>query len=215
MASKKKANSEAAAAAKVAELRAIEARKDLRNRFLVFGVIGIVIAGLIAAVIVVIKDASEQNAVLEAAAGGPIEGVVEDPNQTAGHAEGLDHSGETLPPMGGDHSATPLTCDVYSVPVTIENAIHSLEHGAVWVAYQPELSAEEIEIVEATGVGEDHVFVAPFPGLRSAVVLTGWGVQLELDDAFDERLDVFMAKYVEGPQTPEPGAPCDGISMER
>ena len=206
MASKKQAKSEAAA--KVAELRAIEAKKDFRNKLLVFGVIGLVLAGLIAAVVVVIKDASEQAAALEEAAGGSIEGVVEDPDQTAGHAEGLNFSGIDIPPMGGDHSGVPLRCDVYKAPITAENALHSLEHGAVWVAYQPELAADDIAILEATAKGEDHVLVAPFPGLRSAVVLTGWGVQLELDSATDPRLDVFMAKYVEGPQTPEPGAPC-------
>lgn len=142
--------------------------------------------------------------------------VLTDPSTlSAQHIPGIDHSGIDIPPVGGDHNEIPLTCGVYTVPVTVENAIHSLEHGAVWVAYQPELPADQVAVLDATATGQDHVFVAPFPGLRSPVVLTGWGVQLELDSANDPRLPLFMTKYVEGPQTPEPGAPCEGVAMQK
>ena len=58
--------------------------------------------------------------------------------------------------------------------------------------------------------GHDHVLVAPYPDLPHAVVATAWGLQLPVEDASDPRLPVFVARYEKGPQTPEPGAVCDG-----
>ncbi|UNX53333.1 DUF3105 domain-containing protein [Georgenia sp. TF02-10] len=41
-------------------------------------------------------------------------------------------------------------------------------------------------------------------------MLSAWGVQLSVDDAADPRIDAFLAKHVQGEQTPEPGASCSG-----
>jgi len=48
------------------------------------------------------------------------------------------------------------------------------------------------------------------PNLDSPIVATAWRVQLNLDDAADERLVQFVNKYQKGPFTPEPGANCVG-----
>ena len=55
-----------------------------------------------------------------------------------------------IPPVGGNHHPVWLSCngDIYDEPVVDENAVHSLEHGAVWITYQPELAAEQIEILK-------------------------------------------------------------------
>jgi len=45
------------------------------------------------------------------------------------------------PPAAGDHSPVWLNCGVYPEPVPDEQAVHSLEHGAVWVTYNPDLPA--------------------------------------------------------------------------
>ncbi|WP_256463958.1 DUF3105 domain-containing protein [Georgenia sp. TF02-10] len=52
--------------------------------------------------------------------------------------------------------------------------------------------------------------VSPYENLESAIVLSAWGVQLSVDDAADPRIDAFLAKHVQGEQTPEPGASCSG-----
>ena len=44
------------------------------------------------------------------------------------------------------------------------------------------------------------------------IVLTAWAVQLEVDDAADPRVEEFLVEYIQGPQTPEPGAACSGGS---
>ena len=39
---------------------------------------------------------------------------------------------------------------------------------------------------------------------------TAWGVQLPLDDPADYQLMLFISRYRQGPQTPEPSQPCAG-----
>ena len=50
----------------------------------------------------------------------------------------------TVPPAGGDHLGIWHTCGIYKVELLDEAAVHSLEHGAVWITYKPEIEKEEI-----------------------------------------------------------------------
>lgn len=114
------------------------------------------------------------------------------------------------PPVGGDHSAVWITCDgkVYSEPVPNVNAVHSLEHGAVWVTWQETLPASEVEALHAKIEGIDYRFGSPYAGLASPITLTAWGHQMDATSASDPRIDAFLTAYTNGPQTPEPGATC-------
>ena len=51
---------------------------------------------------------------------------------------------DRVPPAGGPHNPVPLNCGVYSQAVPNENAVHSLEHGAVWITYQPTLPPDQL-----------------------------------------------------------------------
>ena len=126
-----------------------------------------------------------------------------------GHSEMAQNYPQT-PPVGGVHSSIWQNCGVYDQPVRNENAVHSLEHGAVWITYRPDLPAAAVETLRGLARGHDHVLVTPYPDLPHAVVATAWGLQLPVEDASDPRLPVFVARYEKGPQTPEPGAACDG-----
>jgi hypothetical protein len=125
-----------------------------------------------------------------------------------GHDEEVDYSGQELPPVGGIHSGIWQNCGIYTEPIEAKNAVHSMEHGAVWVAYQAELPADEVDALQDTVRGERYALLSPYPGLKSPVVLTAWGIQLELDSAGDSRIPEFIARYQQGPQTPELGATC-------
>ncbi|GAC1647753.1 MAG: hypothetical protein NVS4B12_15680 [Ktedonobacteraceae bacterium] len=114
------------------------------------------------------------------------------------------------PPVGGAHSPVWQNCGIYSQPVANENAVHSLEHGTVWITYQPSLDASSVEQLRSLVRGHDHALLSPYPGLPSPVVISAWGVQLQVKSASDPRLAQFVSKYENGPQTPEPGAPCSG-----
>ena len=91
-----------------------------------------------------------------------------------------------------------------------ENAVHSLEHGAVWIAYRPDLPAAAIDTLRGLARGHSHVLLAPYPDLPQPIIATAWGLQLPVQEAADSRLPVFVARYEKGPQTPEPGALCTG-----
>ena len=101
-------------------------------------------------------------------------------------------------------------CGFYGEPVRSENAVHSLEHGAVWLTYRPGLDDAQVATLRGLAEENPYLLVSPFDQLASDVVATAWGVQLELDSAQDERLEPFLLRYLQGDQTPEPGAPCDG-----
>jgi hypothetical protein len=127
---------------------------------------------------------------------------------------GRGHSNETTfaaaerPPAGGTHHDSWLNCGVYTEPVETGQAVHSLEHGAVWITYRPDLGAEEITVLQERVRDEEYLILSPFPGQESPIVLTAWAVQLAVDSIADERIDDFIRQYRLGPTTPELGASC-------
>ncbi|UMG92248.1 DUF3105 domain-containing protein [Nocardioides sp. TF02-7] len=145
----------------------------------------------------------------ESAAGAGVEGIVEYDDLTRNHVEGTVDYPQN-PPVGGDHAPVWMNCGAYAEPITPEMAVHSLEHGAVWIAYDPSLETEQVELLSAAADSNGYVLVSPVAEMDSPVVATAWGVQLPLDTADDERLNQFITSYAQGPQTPEPGAPCTG-----
>ena len=76
-----------------------------------------------------------------------------------------------------------LNCGIYDQPVPSENAVHSLEHGAVWVTYQPDLPQAEVDKLRQLVRGHSHLLLSPYPDLPQPVVASGWGVQLQLPGA--------------------------------
>ncbi len=124
------------------------------------------------------------------------------------HDEEAEYAQTGLPPVGGIHSGVWQNCGIYDEPVDTKNAVHSMEHGAVWVAYQPDLPAGDVESLQDAVSVHRYALLSPYPDLKSPVVLTAWGIQLELDSADDGRVATFLDRYVQGPQTPEPGATC-------
>lgn len=117
---------------------------------------------------------------------------------------------DTRPPHGGENPGVVQDCGRYRVPVQDENAVASLAVGAVWIAYDPMLSEDEIDALHAFGAGEMYVIVAPYPGLRAPVVLTAWGAQVEIDSSLDPRIAAFIRDYAENPDVPNPRRPCSG-----
>jgi len=80
----------------------------------------------------------------------------------------------------------------------------------VWITYRPDIAADQLAALTNLAKDQTYLLLSPFPDLKSPVVLTAWGIQLELEDATDPRAEAFVQKYRQGEQTPEPGAPCDG-----
>ncbi|MCC7023675.1 MAG: DUF3105 domain-containing protein [Thermomicrobiales bacterium] len=136
------------------------------------------------------------------------------PEGTREFAMAAGHAAETVaydptPPVGGEHDPTPQTCGFYSVPVRNENAVHSLEHGAVWITYRPDLPPDQIDRLRALARSEGKVLVSPYDDLPSPVVASSWGRQLQLDSAGDARLGQFVQRFRGA--APEPNALCAGV----
>jgi uncharacterized protein DUF3105 len=129
--------------------------------------------------------------------------------ETRNHVSGTVNYPQT-PPAGGDHNPVWLKCGIYTSPVPNENAVHDLEHGAVWITYQPTLPKADIDKLTSYAKGQTYLDLSPYPNLPAPVVVSAWGKQLRLTGASDPRLQAFVKKYKGGAQTPEPGSPCTG-----
>ena len=118
------------------------------------------------------------------------------------------------PPVGGPHSPAWQTCAFYDKPILPERGVHSMEHGAVWITFSPDLPADQVAVLKSLQQSGREVLVTPFEGLPTPVVASAWGKQLQLPSATDERLEAFVSMFDDGPQTPELGTPCAGGTDE-
>jgi hypothetical protein len=115
------------------------------------------------------------------------------------------------PPTGGEHFPVPATCGLYeSDPPTDELIVHDLEHGAIWVGYDPELADAQVTTLSALVAQQAKVIATPRPDLPSPIVASAWGRQLALDSVDDPRLLQFITTYRNSPNAPEPSAACQG-----
>ncbi len=112
-------------------------------------------------------------------------------------------------PAGGAHNPVWLNCGVYDQPVRAENAIHSLEHGAVWITYNDSVAADGIAALERLG-NRARVIVSPVPDQESPVQATSWGRRLLVDDPTDIRLQQYATEFTKSQYALEPGAACSG-----
>lgn len=114
------------------------------------------------------------------------------------------------PPVGGNHAWIWLNCGFYDMPVPNENAVHSLEHGAVWITYRPDLPEDQIDSLRQMAQRQTYILVSPLPDLSTPVVASAWGWQLRLDSVDDPRLKEFVRTFRLGQQAPERGGGCTG-----
>ena len=197
--------------ARLAQVKADQTKAERKRTWIIASVVGTLALGLIGTTIAIVVDQGAKNADLAAQAKEPIPGVKTFTDLSQDHVStAVDYAQN--PPTGGAHSAVGQICGFYSKPIADENGVHSLEHGAVWITYDPSLDSSQVDSLRDFAAKDNYVLVSPRDGLASPVVASAWGIQLQLDSAADERLPRFLASYVNGPQTPEPGASCsDGV----
>jgi len=165
---------------------------------------GVAVIGLVITMVVLTPQAPNYAGGGDGAA---IEGVLTYENGN-GHVE-TPVKYEQNPPVGGQHNPAWLNCGVYDQPVPNENAVHSLEHGAIWVTYDPSISAADLDALKAL-LPSTFVVLSPMDGLPSPIVLSGWNAQLQIESPSDERVAPFFEKYWKSGTSPEIGASCSG-----
>ena len=114
------------------------------------------------------------------------------------------------PPVGGPHSAVWLNCGVYTQPQHNENVVHSLEHGAIWVAYNPDTVTTAQLAAITKSLPASYVILSPYQGLSTPFAISAWGAQLRFADPADPRVASFVTTYWRSASGPEPTAPCTG-----
>ena len=126
------------------------------------------------------------------------------------HDNAYKYEHTALPPTGGVHATSWLNCGIYNSEVPLENAVHSMEHGAVWVTYDPEkVSESDISLLKDTVRGKGDTILSEYSAQSSPIVLTTWDIQLQVDSASDDRIEEFINQY-RGARGPEAGASCSG-----
>lgn len=183
----------------VAQMRRREQRKERRRAGLIWGSGGVLFAAIAITVVVVVVNGQANR---------PNLAEIREFTVSRGHVS-TPVSYPQTPPTGGEHSAVWLNCGVYENPVPNENAVHALEHGAVWVTYRPDLPAADVDTLRRA-LPDTYTVLSPYPDLPEPVVVSAWGRQLALTGADDRRLAPFIREFRQGPQTPEPGAACTG-----
>jgi hypothetical protein len=175
-------------------------RRERRRRAIIASVVaGVIVVAVVAVVLVANRQSTPATAGFDRVA--TFSGL------SRTHTGSAVHYAQT-PPVGGDHNPVWQNCGYYSQPVHNENAVHDLEHGAVWITYQPNLPKAQVDVLANMARSQQYVLVSPYPGLPAPVVASGWGVQEWFHSANDAKLTEFVSKYRQGPQTPEPGALC-------
>jgi hypothetical protein len=163
------------------------------------------------------------------------------PGDGTAHTGALEHDHVTgpvkyvvTPPVGGPHDPVWMNAGVYTRPIPTARAVHNLEHGAVWITYDPNLPASEVEQLTAfvtkqslipedlssfgiTGAKNRYVDLSPWATstLPSPIVISSWGYQLHVTSPTDPRLQQFVdtLRYKQK-YSPEFGGPVDGVPVQ-
>lgn len=192
---------------RAAELKAQRLKEERRKRaWKIAGIstAAVLVVGLL--VFAVVMELRSRN----------IAGVEEFEGVTNNHVDmGQRVDYEESPPIGGDHWDSWQNCGVYPEPVTPELAVHSMEHGAVWINYDPELPEEEIQALNDMYNDGDYLLVTPYEGeMEAPIVASSWARQVTAESADDQNLHRYVQLYERGQDVPEPGAACSGQISE-
>ncbi|MFP3988672.1 DUF3105 domain-containing protein [Streptomyces sp. E11-3] len=208
MGSKTKKQAEARKA-RLEEMRRAEQAREKRNRLLAITASAVILAAVVGGGWYLVDAANEK----QQAKAAPVQGEKSWSDLSQNHVDKqVDYP--MSPAAGGDHNQSWLNCDaeVYTKEVPEESAVHSLEHGAVWVTYNGKAADADVKALSDRVAKTPYTFISPYKDQSSPIALTAWGHQLKVDEADDARVAEFLDKYVQGPQTPEPGAACTGGS---
>lgn len=141
-----------------------------------------------------------------------IPGIAHKDFASRNHQAGLINYSPDSPPFGGPHNQYWAQCTgvVYDHQLANENAVHPLEHGAIWITYRPGLDQASIDKLSQKVLGVNYMFMTPYAGLKTPISLQAWGYQLFVNSADDPRIDQFISDLrLNQNTTPEYGASCD------
>jgi hypothetical protein len=214
--------------ARIEEMRRAERARERRNRALTIGASVVVVIGLVVGGAVLVNSQSDDDSSTAAdskpTGDAGISGSFttgSDGVKTWKGKLGQTHVAKAVkypmePPVGGNHDQVWMNCngDVYTKAINNMNAVHSLEHGAVWVTYTSKAKKADVDALAAKVKQTPYTLMSPDEKQAAPIMLSAWGHQRTVTGASDPNVDKFFAQYVQGKQTPEPGAACtNGLSQ--
>ncbi|MFJ3668256.1 DUF3105 domain-containing protein [Streptomyces sp. NPDC090106] len=207
--------------ARIAEMRRAEQARERRNRILTIAASVVVVAALAVGAVVVVQNQGDDSTSASDSKGAGHWKTGSDGVKTWSAKLTQTHVTKSVsypmsPPVGGDHNAVWLNCNgnVYTDEVANENAVHSLEHGAVWVTYTSKAKKADVDALAAKVKKTPYTLMSPYEDQDAPIVLSAWGHQRTVTGADDPDVATFFETYVQGEQTPEPGASCTGGKMQ-
>lgn len=129
------------------------------------------------------------------------------PEITREHVEtAVDYSAHSNPPTYGDHhnqqfgaegvSITPRPTGVYTTAQADEDLIHNLEHGHVWISYNPDMISDadktRLEEFVTDGGMNAGVILTPRPGNDDTIAVASWAHLLTLGSFDDQMIRDFV-----------------------
>ena len=124
------------------------------------------------------------------------------PYEGAAHVvEGTEVTYQSNPPTSGSHWPDPLLDGIYDTEKPDEALVHSLEHGRIWISYQPS-SVPQSAIDQLTRIAksEKRVILTPRSLNETPIALAAWQrldmFGVEADGSIDEqRILDFIKRY--------------------
>lgn len=194
---------------RAAEMQAQARRAERRRSALIIGGTGLVGVAIIGAAAFAVIDQNKENEAAEAAGKAALGDVKTFEDLDRNHVETAVDYPQT-PSVGGNHNPAWQNCGFYDSEVAPENVTHSLEHGAVWIGYSPDLAEDQVAQLKDMTPQNDYIVTSPVTDMDAPITLSAWGVQLGVKRADDPAVAAFLAEYQQGPQSLEPGASCSG-----
>jgi len=117
---------------------------------------------------------------------------------------------ERIPPLSGPHYTSTTDAGFYEETPPLGELVHTLEHGAVVIYYDPAETTDEANesmrqfAAEHTGTWQSVVAVPnPNDNPEATYVLTAWNHRLYMDEYDPETVHAFLSEYLgRGPENP-------------
>lgn len=88
----------------------------------------------------------------------------------------------TNPPASGPHYSVPEVWGIKIRPIQDEYAVHSMEHGTVWITYQPDkISVADLRQLKDIANQYARIILSPRPSNDAYIALVSWGRIEKLD----------------------------------
>lgn len=108
------------------------------------------------------------------------------------------------PPTSGDHYEESIPDGFYDKEMPDEALIHNLEHGYIWISYQPDkISPQDLSSLKEITKPYSKIVITPRSKNDTVLAVAGWG-KLEKLEGVDKKKIISFIKLNKPGKAPEP-----------